>query len=138
MVTGQKIRNIRELKNFTQGYMADKLQMSQSGYSKIEKESNISDEKLQQIAEALEVKPEDIMAFDSQKYFNNVGNVEGDNSNSYNESIVIGMTTEETELIKKLYEDKISLLEKLLSKSEIDIQRLEKIIQKFESKYGEL
>ena len=118
--------------------MAETLDISQSAYSKLEKESNISDEKLQQIADALEVKPEDIMAFDSQKYFNNVGNVEGDNSNSYNESIVIGLTTEEMELIKKLYEDKISLLEKLLSKSEIDIQRLEKIIQKFESKYGEL
>ncbi|MET3539052.1 helix-turn-helix domain-containing protein [Chryseobacterium limigenitum] len=138
MITGHKIRSIRELKNLTQDHIADRLQISQSAYSKLEKESNISDEKLQQIAEALEVKPEDIMAFDSQKYFNNVGNVEGDNSNSYNESIVIGMTTEETELIKKLYEDKITLLEKLLSKSEIDVQRLEKIIQKFESKYGEL
>jgi transcriptional regulator with XRE-family HTH domain len=138
MLIGHKIRNIRELKNLTQDYMAETLDISQSAYSKLEKESNISDEKLQQIADALEVKPEDIMAFDSQKYFNNVGNVEGDNSNSYNESIVIGLTTEEMELIKKLYEDKISLLEKLLSKSEIDIQRLEKIIQKFESKYGEL
>jgi len=138
MLIGHKIRNIRELKNLTQDYMAETLDISQSAYSKLEKESNISDEKLQQIADALEVKPEDIMAFDSQKYFNNVANVEGDNSNSYNESIVIGLTTEEMELIKKLYEDKISLLEKLLSKSEIDIQRLEKIIQKFESKYGEL
>lgn len=130
MITGHKIRNIRELKNFTQGYMADKLQMSQSGYSKIEKESNISDEKLQQIADALEVKPEDILAFDSQKYFNSVGNVEGNNSGNSN-SIIIEKGVEEIELIKKLYDDKITLMEELMKQKD-------KELEKYKSKYGEL
>ncbi|HXA02953.1 MAG TPA: helix-turn-helix transcriptional regulator, partial [Cytophagaceae bacterium] len=36
MSVGSKIKKIRELRNYTQEYMADRLQMSQSGYSKIE------------------------------------------------------------------------------------------------------
>lgn len=75
MILGHKIKNIRELKNLTQEFVAEKLDISQSAYSKIEWETKISDEKLAQIAEALDVKPEDILAFDSQKYFNSIGNI---------------------------------------------------------------
>ncbi|CAD7807052.1 hypothetical protein CHRY9390_01604 [Chryseobacterium aquaeductus] len=124
---GNKIKNIRELKNLTQEYVAEKLDISQAAYSKIEKSSKLPDEKLQQIAEVLEVKPEDIKEFDSQKYFNSVGDVEG----NYSGSIIVGLGREDVDLIKKLYEDKIVLLEELLNQQK-------KIVQKYESKYGEL
>ena len=123
---GTKIKNIRELKNLTQEYVAEKLDISQAAYSKLENgETKVSDEKLVQIAEVLEVKPEDIKAFDSQKYFNSFNNVSGNKNSSFIIEI------EDTELIKKLYEDKIALMEKLLDKSE-------KENQKYRSKYGEL
>lgn len=124
---GNNIKNIRELKNLTQEYVAEKLDISQSAYSRLEKgEIKISKEKLVQIAQVLEVKPEDIKEFDSQKYFNSVGNVEGD----FSGSIIVGIGVEELGM-KKLYEDKISLLEKLLNQSE-------KTVEKYQSKYGEL
>ncbi|WP_237390851.1 helix-turn-helix domain-containing protein [Chryseobacterium sp. KMC2] len=123
---GNKIKNIRELKNFTQEYMAEKLDISQAAYSKLEKgDIKVSSDKLSQIAKILDVNPEDITAFDSQKYFNSFNNVKGSN----NGSIIIG--ADETELIKKLYEDKISLLEKLLSNTE-------KELENYKTKYGEL
>lgn len=128
---GNKIKNIRELKNLTQEFIAEKLDVSQAAYSRMENgETKITDEKLAQIAEILEVKPEDIKAFDSHKYFNSIGNIEGDKSGNSN-SIIIEASAEEIDLIKKLYEDKINLLEKLLNKSEIENQ-------KYRSKYGEL
>lgn len=34
---GYKIKSIRELKNLTQEYMAEKLDISQAAYSKLEK-----------------------------------------------------------------------------------------------------
>ena len=34
---GNKIKNIRELKNLTQEYLAEKLDISQAAYSKMEK-----------------------------------------------------------------------------------------------------
>ena len=121
---GNKIKNIRELKNLTQEYMAERLDISQSAYSKLEKGNiKVSQEKLSQIANILEVKPEDISSFDSQKYFNSFNNVKGSN----NGSIIIG--TDE-ELIKGLYEDKISLLEKLLEKTE-------KELLKYKNKFGD-
>lgn len=123
---GNKIKNIRELKNLTQEYMAEKLDISQAAYSKLEKgDIKVSSDKLSQIASILDVKPEDITSFDSQKYFNSFNNVKGSN----NGSIIIG--ADETELIKKLYEDKISLLEKLLSNTE-------KELKNYKTKYGEL
>lgn len=124
---GNKIKNIRELKNLTQEYMAERLDISQTAYSKLERgETKVSDEKLSQIASVLEVRPEEIKAFDSQKYFNSVGNVEGDNN--YN-GIYIGES--DTELIKTLYEDKVTLLEEL-------IKQKNKELEKYKSKYGEL
>ena len=121
---GNKIKNIRELKNLTQEYMAERLDISQSAYSKLEKgDIKVSQEKLSQIADILEVKPEDISSFDSQKYFNSFNNVKGSN----NGSIIIG--TDE-ELIKGLYEDKILLLEKLL-------ETTEKELYKYKNKFGE-
>lgn len=123
---GNKIKNIRELKNFTQEYMAEKLDISQAAYSKLEKgDIKVSSDKLSQIAKILDVNPEDITSFDSQKYFNSFNNVKGSN----NGSIIIG--ADETELIKKLYEDKILLLEKLLSNTE-------KELKNYKTKYGEL
>ncbi|NMR34942.1 helix-turn-helix transcriptional regulator [Chryseobacterium aquaticum] len=125
---GNNIKNIRELKNLTQEFVAEKLDISQSAYSRLEKgEIKISKEKLVQIAEVLEVKPEDIKEFDGQKYFNSFNNV----SDSNIESIVSGMGSEEIELIKKLYEDKIALMEQLMKQKD-------KEIEKYQSKYGEL
>lgn len=117
MTIGHKIKNIRELKNLTQEYVAEKLEISQAAYSKMEKgETKVSDEKLSQIARALEVNPEDIHAFDSQRYFNSVSNVKGNYAGIYISNIDI-------ELIKKLYEDKITLLEKLLEQSEEELSK---------------
>lgn len=123
---GNKIKNIRELKNFTQEYMAERLDISQAAYSKLEKgDIKVSDEKLSQIAKILDVQPEDISSFDSQKYFNSFNNVKGSN----NGSIIIG--GDEIETIKQLYQDKIYLLEKLLNNSE-------KELTKYKNKFGEL
>lgn len=122
---GNKIKNIRELKNLTQEYVAEKLDISQAAYSKIEKSSKLPDEKLQQIADVLEVKPEDIKEFDSQKYFNSFNNVTGDKNGSFIIEI------EDTELIKKLYDDKIALMEELM-------QQQKKELEKYRLKYGEL
>lgn len=116
-----KIRNIRELKNLTQEYMADKLGISQAAYSKIENgATKVSYEKLQDIAKIMDVKVEDIQSFETEKYFNSFNNLKGNNNG------VVTIAFDED--IKKLYEDKIVLLEKLLSKTEQD---LNKYVDKF-------
>lgn len=75
LAIGNKIKKVRELKNYTQDYMAQRLEMSQAGYSKIESdESDISFTKLNLISEILEVKLEDLISFDEKYVFNIMNN----------------------------------------------------------------
>lgn len=121
-----KIRNIRELKNYTQEYMAERLGVTQAGYSKIEKgKTSLSYDKLVEIGRILDVSVEDIISFEYDKYFNNYNKITGNNNGS------ILINTDNTSILKELYEDKIQLLEKLLNKTEIELER-------YKHKFGEL
>lgn len=122
-----KIKSIRELKNYTQEYMADQLGVTQAGYSKIEKGKTIlSYVKLVEIARILDVSVEDIISFDSERYFSSINTIKG---NSNNGSILIN--SDNSAALKELYEDKIKLLEKLLGKTEEELNRYKK-------KFGQL
>ena len=71
MSTGNNIKKLRELRNFTQSYMAEKLNLSLSGYSKIERDgTDISLKRLEQIAEVLETDINTILSFDEKNIFN--------------------------------------------------------------------
>ncbi|MDM1513733.1 helix-turn-helix domain-containing protein [Myroides odoratimimus] len=119
-----KIRNIRELKNLTQEYVAERLGMTQAGYSKIESgATKLSYNKIESISKVLEIEVEELLAFDSQKYFNSFNNVKGSN----NGSVTIKVDND----IKKLYEEKIILLEKLLLIREEQLER-------YKTLYGEI
>ena len=121
-----KIKNIRELKNYTQEYMAERLGVTQAGYSKIEKgKTSLSYEKLVEIGRILDVSVEDIISFDYDKYFNSFNKITGNNNGS------ILINADNTSIIKELYEDKIQLLEKLLSRTEIELER-------YKDKFGEI
>ncbi len=64
MHTGAKIRGIRLLKNLSQENMAEMLDMSILAYGNIERgKTNVSEERLQQIAEKLGVSTDDILNF---------------------------------------------------------------------------
>ncbi|WKS95289.1 helix-turn-helix domain-containing protein [Riemerella columbina] len=120
---GHKVKNIRELKNLTQEYMAEKLDISQAAYSKIEKGiTKITEDKLSKIAEILEVNPEDITDFDNKKVLNSYNSIKGNNSN-------ITYSQHDVTLIRQLYEDKITLLEKLLKKSEEEVEQIKKLLK---------
>lgn len=130
MNTEQKIKNIRELKDFTQEYMAEQLGITQAAYSKIETgQTKLTPNKISDIAEIFDMDASDLMAYDMQKYFNSFNNVKGSNN---------GSTITQDESIKNLYDevvalhkDKITLLEKLLNSTERDLI-------KYRKKYGEL
>jgi len=71
MSVGEKIKKLRELKNYTQYYMANELNLSLSGYGKIERdETDISLSRLEEIAKVLEVDLPTILSFDEKNVFN--------------------------------------------------------------------
>lgn len=105
------IKNIRELKNYTQEYVADRLGMTQAGYSKIEKGiSKVSLKKLQEIAAVLEVSMQSIIQFESEQYF----------EKRTNESNTIKST--DYIFVCQLLKDKIILLEKLQYKMDLELK----------------
>ena len=66
-----KIKQIRELKNFTQEYIAQQLNLSTRAYSKIETgETQLTINRLNEISAILEVQPMEVLGFDDKKIFN--------------------------------------------------------------------
>ncbi len=63
---GQKIKKLRELRNYTQTYMAIELDITQQGYSKIEKEGRLSVDQLDKIAAILKVESAYILNFNEE------------------------------------------------------------------------
>jgi transcriptional regulator with XRE-family HTH domain len=68
---GDSIKKFRELKNITREQIASELNMSLSGYSKIERdEIDLTLSRIQQIAQILSVDIAQILNFDASQIFN--------------------------------------------------------------------
>ena len=109
---GANIKRLRELKNLTQEYLAQELNMSQSQYQRIEAgRSKVTEDIIRQVSEIFEIAPEALYeTFDEKAIFqaqtiqqaiNTVNNYSSGNISLYP---IDGK-------LEKLYEDKIALLE---------------------------
>jgi transcriptional regulator with XRE-family HTH domain len=69
----ENIRKVRELRNYTQEYMADQMGLSISGYGKIERnDSDISLSRITQIAIILNVSRSKLLEFNSEEILKEV------------------------------------------------------------------
>ena len=76
---GKKIKQLRELKNFSQEYMATQLKMSVPGYGRIERnEVDVSMERANQIANVLGISLTELISFDEKYVFNNFAQTQND------------------------------------------------------------
>jgi len=76
---GNKIRHLRSLKNYSQENMAELLEMSPSGYARIEQgKTDVQVSRLEKIAKILEIPLEELMKLDD------TGNITINSPNSYN------------------------------------------------------
>jgi len=68
----KRIKSFREIKNYTQEYMAEVLHLSQRAYSSIENgQTQLTVERLFEIAKVLQVPINDIIGVDTQNIYNN-------------------------------------------------------------------
>ncbi len=111
MNVGEKIKKLRELKNYTQQYMADQLELSLSGYGKIERnDTDISISKLEKIAKILHTDVNTILSFDEKHIFNFTNNQSAN-------GIVQNHYTSQNELIDRItqqYKDEIARLNEII------------------------
>ncbi len=108
---GSRVKNLREIQNFTQEYMAGILGMSASGYGKIERdETDIPFSRLEQIASILKINMKDIIDFDGMEYLvNNMHN----STEKGNNAVIVFNNLSDSE--KQTYLDQINTL-----KSEVE------------------
>jgi transcriptional regulator with XRE-family HTH domain len=72
MKLGENIKKLRELKNYTQQYLADELDISLSGYGKIERDqTEITMARLLEIAKILEIDLFSLIHFNGNDVFKN-------------------------------------------------------------------
>jgi transcriptional regulator with XRE-family HTH domain len=120
MKIGDNIKKLRELRNYTQEVMAEKLNISQNAYSKIERgETDVSFSRLVQISQVLEVNLLDLIAFDGQKMLFNVTNTNNQTATAYLQNDLPVILQE----INKVYEGRITDLHK-------EIDRLHSLLEK--------
>ncbi|HMZ46597.1 MAG TPA: helix-turn-helix transcriptional regulator [Chitinophagaceae bacterium] len=120
-MVGNKIKIIREIKNYTQEYMASELNISQNAYSRIElNKTKLTTALAEKIADILEVSLADLLSKDNPiiTFSNNTIDKNFGYINNHYESQ------------KELYENTITLLQKELTDAKEREERLLKLLEK--------
>jgi transcriptional regulator with XRE-family HTH domain len=116
----KKIRFLRESKNWSQEEMAEKLNMSPSGYSKIERgETKVAIPKLVKIAEVFEVDLIELIPLDGKDVYLN--NNHSNNGCHFNGSAELAFELQKQQLI-------IELKDKELAMKDREIESLREIL----------
>lgn len=120
---GRNISRIRELRGMKQEALALAIGVSQQTISNIENSESIEEDKLQEIAKALNVSPEAIRNFNEDSILNIISNNFTSNDTSTLNAINIHPNFNPLDKVVELYErlvqaekDKVAYLEKLLNK----------------------
>ena len=107
-----KIKQIRELKNLTQEYVATQLDLTTRAYSKIESgETQLTINRLNEISNILGIEPMEVLGFDDRQVFNNCkqeGNI-GINHINVPEKLI-----QQYEKTIQILEDEVALLKSLI------------------------
>jgi len=108
-ICAKKIKNLRELNNYTQSYVADFLEISQNAYSLIEKgATKITLDRLEVLAQLYKLSPAELINEEVMVY--NVGNNDAAQTKHSNFPPSLSM------LEKQMYQQTISRLEDNIQK----------------------
>jgi transcriptional regulator with XRE-family HTH domain len=125
MEVHEKIRFLRESKNWSQEDMAGKLNMSVSGYSKIERgETKVAISKLKKVSEVLGIDVMELMSLGEKNiYFVNIG--DSNNGNIISSPAELAFENQKLQLMLELKDKELAMkdreiayLKKMLEMSE--------------------
>jgi transcriptional regulator with XRE-family HTH domain len=86
-IISENIRTIREMKNLTRDFVAGEMEMSTSGYGKIERgEIDLTISKLSRIAVIFGISISDLLFFDVSYFFSNDRDEKLENDTNYSNS----------------------------------------------------
>lgn len=134
MNINEKIRRIRESKEWSQEQMAEKLNMSLNGYAKIERgESKIYLDKLEQIAQVFDIDVVELMQSDGKNICFQIESPLGSVYQGGGETQLL-IEIERLKMALSHANEKEELLRKLLEQKDGEIQSLRNLIQKISDK----
>ncbi|OOF47025.1 helix-turn-helix domain-containing protein [Rodentibacter trehalosifermentans] len=129
MSVNEKIRKIREAKDWSQEQMAEKLNMSLNGYAKIERgESKIYLDKLEQIAQVFDIDVVELMHSDGKNICFQIESPLGSVYQGGGETQLL-MEIERLKLVLSHANEKESLLNKLLEQKDSEIKILKDLLK---------
>lgn len=115
MEVHEKIRVMREINQWSQEQMAEKLEMSPTGYAKIEHgKTNLTLDKLKQIAQIFNIDVVELIAANDRSFFFSIG----DNTNNHNYvgvNEVVAMENEKLKLLLEAKENEIIVLKEMIA-----------------------
>jgi transcriptional regulator with XRE-family HTH domain len=127
---GRNVKRFREMLGIKQDALAADLgdDWNQQKVSLLEQKETIDPALLQQISSALKIPAEAIQNFDEEQAINIISNTFGDNACVGNPNSTFNFNP--IEEIKKLHEEKIALLERMLKEKDEMMARLETLIER--------
>ena len=129
MSVNEKIRKIREAKDWSQEQMAEKLNMSLNGYAKIERgESKIYLDKLEQIAQVFDIDVIELMQSDGRNICCQIESPLGSVYQGGGETQLL-IEIERLKLALSHANDKEGLLNKLLEQKDSEIKALKEFVR---------
>lgn len=114
MEVHEKIRVMREINQWSQEEMAEKLDISPTGYAKIEHgKTNLTLDRLKQIAQIFNIDVVELIAQNERAFFFSIG----DNSNHHNYvggDQILAMENEKLKLLLEAKENEITALKEVI------------------------
>lgn len=134
MSVNEKIRKIREAKDWSQEQMAEKLNMSLNGYAKIERgESKIYLDKLEQIAQVFDIDVVELMQSDGKNICFQIESPLGSVYQGGGETQLL-IEVERLKLALSHAREKEELLNKLLKQKDDEMKSLKELVNFIKSK----
>lgn len=128
MEVHETVRTMREMNQFTQEEMAEKLGISVNGYSKLERGiSKFSLEKLEQIANIFNINVSELYSAKEKGFFCFFSENSQNNSNYYANSDVVALENEKLKLI-------ITHKDEIIAQKDKEIAHLTKMVAMLEQK----
>lgn len=124
---GERIKHFREQRNYSQEYLASKLNISQRAYSKMETgETKLSVDNLFKIAETLETSINNILGMDGNNVFNNSFTI------TTGDGMVINKSA--SEKVQELYESMIKSKDAEILRLQHQVDTFLKTVEKLTNK----
>ncbi|MDC2825117.1 helix-turn-helix transcriptional regulator [Rodentibacter pneumotropicus] len=121
MKTCEKIKIMREMNQWTQEEVAEKLDMSTTGYAKIERgQTNVSVEKLRQIAQVFNINVAQLLDDDERFIICSIGDNHSNYSNYFGSNEKLSIENEKLKQLLVAKENEIDALKKVITLLEND------------------